>query len=494
MPTISYLKLHAVLAQARTVLITSVPLDLCDKHELRLWASFVPGGVENIWIYRDTTELNQDYNNHLKACAKLEKTTFKLIRSVIKSKAKHNKADNSAHKKEVKAEMKNKGGRDKEMVKAKQTDNPRMSNKVQVPLGIQVILSSLRTPLSGHSVSRLSPNARGETGQRLRLFWSSTRRLGKGLTTGWDSWVGLERKLIQSSGARLNKSIDKKQPTLLHGETKPRLLGSAFIQCNLQMGAHVLAQCVSHHQPLAMLEKWYEVSPKDVIWDNIDVCLSSCPGTIVLIIVWFAPVAFVGTFNNVSALCKKVLWLCWINNVPTPFPGIIQEVQTFLIDYTPYATQADNEVVRSGLCYFLFLVMFLIVTLSSGLTNTATQIIENPTSAISDLVIQLPGTSIFFSPGREVCFCNWFLGRTPRQAYGVTFLMPKADFGLVMPQMLLLATIALDYSVLSLIINALATLLFMLFFFSWLTWVFDQPDEFDTGGKYFPIAINFTCT
>lgn len=81
---------------------------------------------------------------------------------------------------------------------------------------------------------------------------------------------------------------------------------------------------------------------------------------------------------------------------------------------------------------------------------------------------------------------KWLLGRTPRQAYAVTFMMPKvrssahitacladvkafvqADFGLVLPRMSLLATIALAYSVLSPVINPLATVSFMLFFFSW---------------------------
>ena len=82
---------------------------------------------------------------------------------------------------------------------------------------------------------------------------------------------------------------------------------------------------------------------------------------------------------------------------------------------------------------------------------------------------------------------KWFLGRTPRQAYSVTFMMPKvrrpslacgrpcadvrcraqADFGLVLPRISLLATIALAYSVLSPIINGLAMLSFLLFFVSW---------------------------
>ena len=81
---------------------------------------------------------------------------------------------------------------------------------------------------------------------------------------------------------------------------------------------------------------------------------------------------------------------------------------------------------------------------------------------------------------------KWFLGRTPRQAYAVTFLMPQvisssnarhifliiistiqADFGLVLPRISLLATIALTYSVLSPVINGLATVAFFLFFFAW---------------------------
>ena len=93
-----------------------------------------------------------------------------------------------------------------------------------------------------------------------------------------------------------------------------------------------------------MAEKFIEVSPKDVIWDNIDVrtlvaCgmwrrqadgprrqdgayetrfryVTSWMGSIALIILWFAPVAFVGTLSNVSTLCEKVRCVrhvrCWL--------------------------------------------------------------------------------------------------------------------------------------------------------------------------------------
>ena len=53
---------------------------------------------------------------------------------------------------------------------------------------------------------------------------------------------------LQEEISKLNKSINEKRQMLATAEKMPKPLGSAFIQCNLQMGAHVLAQCVSYHE------------------------------------------------------------------------------------------------------------------------------------------------------------------------------------------------------------------------------------------------------
>lgn len=108
---------HSHLAQARTVLITTIPEEMCDEKELRLWASFVPGGIQNIWIYRDTTvrsllhiqclivqnlydqELNNLHKARLKACKNLEAASAKLIRRVVIAKGKQDKLDAKAKKK-----------------------------------------------------------------------------------------------------------------------------------------------------------------------------------------------------------------------------------------------------------------------------------------------------------------------------------------------------------------------------------------------------------
>ena len=43
---------HTNCAQSRTVLITGIPKKLLTEDALRQFASFVPGGVAHVWIYR----------------------------------------------------------------------------------------------------------------------------------------------------------------------------------------------------------------------------------------------------------------------------------------------------------------------------------------------------------------------------------------------------------------------------------------------------------
>ncbi|KIP05884.1 hypothetical protein PHLGIDRAFT_119442 [Phlebiopsis gigantea 11061_1 CR5-6] len=600
---------HSCLAQARTVLITNVPPELCNEHDLRRWASFVPGGVQDVWLYRDTKSLNTDYKERLKVCKKLEKATSKLIRSVVKAKGSHDKVEDQRYRKEHKSEWKQRQAeeathekeqrrehkaREKEEKKEhKALDKRRKegeeearrveeeylrSREIASPKALKTKSRSrdVGRPSADTTVAYTDPSAyddvdigfenhpdirphRGRTttgeleagripstppddtdpARLLELHAPPEKRPKHRL-----GFLGLFGKKVDTIEwckdeiARLNASIDEKRGALANADTMPPPLGSAFIQCNLQMGAHILAQCVSYDEPLMMAQKWIEVSPKDVIWDNIDDSvyetrfryITSWIGSIVLIIIWFAPVAFVGTLSNVATLCEKVSWLCWIRDSPTPVPGIIQGILpplflAILFAILPWLLKGlawYENIPRWSLLsisvykrYFLFLVIhgFLVVTLSSGFTTVASQIIEQPTQTVSALAQQLPSAAIFFltwtltqgltGAGSALLQVGqlighyvkkWLLGRTPRQAYQVGFKMPKADFGLVLPRISLLATIALAYSVLSPIINPLATVSFMLFFFSWkflLTWVFDQPDESETGGLYFPLAINF---
>jgi hypothetical protein len=60
---------------------------------------------------------------------------------------------------------------------------------------------------------------------------------------------------MQDEITRLNAEIAEGRKHIASRKS----LGTAFIECTLQLGAHVLAQCVSYHEPLKMVDKWIEV-------------------------------------------------------------------------------------------------------------------------------------------------------------------------------------------------------------------------------------------
>lgn len=495
-------KSHSRLAQARTVLITNVPDELANDHDLRQFCSFVPGGIERIWIYRDSRDLNKNFEARQKACKKLEAASSKLLRAATKEWVRRQKAQHKFAK------------------KVRKPRDVEKAEKEAAEEGFDVNALIPPSP-SREFMDDLVPE---EKRPKHRLGTLGVVGIGKKVDT--IEWCKVEI-------AKLNAAIEEGKQQL--GERKP--LGSAFVECNLQIGAHVLAQCVSYHEPLFMGDKYIEVSPKDMIWSNLDDgayemrarYIMSLAATIGLIIAWAAPVAFIGSISNVSGLCARLPWVRWVCSAPTPIPGIISGVLppvllALLMIILPQILRAlawFECIPRYSFLqvsvykrYYAFLVVhgFLIVTLSSAITSTISDIITQPTNAVENLASRLPDASIFFltymitqgltgaasaliqlGPLIFHFIRKWFLGRTPRQAYGVTFLMPAANFGTVLPRISLLATIGLAYSVLSPIINGLATVAFFLLFLAWkflLTQVFDQPDESETGGQYFYLALS----
>ncbi|KAJ8076810.1 phosphate metabolism protein 7 [Marasmius tenuissimus] len=489
---------HSRLAQARTVLITSVPEELANEHDLRQFASFVPGGIDKVWIYRDTRSLNKLFEDRQWFCDTLESAEV----SVLKKATMAWRTKVKAHKKMVKRQKKGKGDDVEKRIS-------RMPSGEELEIGepSRELLDELVPP--------------DERPKRRMGFWGLFGR-----KVDLIEWCSDEI-------ARLNQEIEELRSK--HAEGK--FLGSVFIRCNLQMGAHVLAQCVGYHEPLRMYDKWMEVNPKDIVWHNLDDgalemrgrYVVSWAATIGLLIVWFFPVAAIGTLSNLDDLCRKVKWLQWACDAPNPVPGIIQGILPplllallfvilpFILRFLAWYECIPRYSLISISVYhrfFLFLLLhgFLIVTISSGLTKAIEGILNNPTQTIQLLARELPGASIFFLTymvsqglaGAGIALSQLipillhfirkiFLGRTPRQAYNVTFLMPSADIDITLPRLSLLATIGLAYSVLNPLINPLAFISYGTFFIAYkllFGQVFDQPDDRETGGLYFPMAIS----
>ncbi|KZV98973.1 hypothetical protein EXIGLDRAFT_831757 [Exidia glandulosa HHB12029] len=354
-------KTHSKLAQARTVLITGIPKELLSESALREFASFVPGGVSNIWIYRESKALTDLYEDREEACQKLETACTHLLR-----RATHIQAKNMTR------------------ALAKGQDVP-------PPNPTLALLESLVPP-------KKRPHHRLGL---LGLF-------GKKVDT------------IEWAKAVL-PDLDRRIAAARHDLQHVPPAGSAFIEFNLQLGAHVMDQCLSYHEPLKMVDKWVEVAAEDVVWSNIDDgsyetrlrFILSWAATIGLI-VGFAPIAaFVTSISNLSALCEHTPWLAWVCKAPAIATGLLQGVLPPLLmailfmlvphilrllawfECVPRVTLISQRVYTR---YFIFLVVhgFITGTLASGLIAAIPQALDNPKTIVQQLANNLPKASIYF--------------------------------------------------------------------------------------------------
>lgn len=318
-------------------------------------------------------------------------------------------------------------------------------------------------------------------------------------------------------------------------ETYP-VINSAFITFRKQISAHLAGQALIHHEPYRMSKKYIEVAPSDVIWSNLTLnpyetkvrYAISWGITIALIVFWAIPVAFVGTISNISGVCTKESWLAWLCKIPSPVLGIIQGILppvllAVLMMLLPIVLRllAKFEGIpkKTGLelslmtRYFMFQVIhsFLIVTLSSGIFASLNQLASNPTSIPSILAQQLPQASIFFLTyitlqglsGVAGGFLQivplaiyyvklYLLGSTPRSIWGIKYGLRNVAWGTLFPNTTLLTVIALGYSIIAPIINGLACATFFAFYMLYkylFLWQYQQDLTTDTGGLFFPKAI-----
>ena len=219
--------------------------------------------------------------------------------------------------------------------------------------------------------------------------------------------------------ARLNVEIEKDQSE----PDKFPLMNSAFVQFNHQVAAHMACQAVSHHMPNQMAPRMIEVSPDDVIWGNMSirwwerylrtgVVAAMFVG---IIIGWAFPVTFTGLLSQVNYLTATFAWLRWLRKAPTWVLSIIQGILPqallgLLLLVLPMILRllAQNQGVHTGMAIeltvqtyyfiFLFVQVFLVVSISSGITTVIAQLTKSPQSVPSILAQNLPkATNYFFS-------------------------------------------------------------------------------------------------
>lgn len=217
--------------------------------------------------------------------------------------------------------------------------------------------------------------------------------------------------------ARLNAEIADDQA---HEERFP-LMNSAFIQFNHQVAAHMACQSVSHHIPRQMTPRTVEVNPNYVLWDNLSmkwweryVRMFGVVAIIVgLIISWGIPISFTGALSQITTLTGKLPWLNWILSLPTWLISFIQGVLPplflailfavlpimlrFLAGLTGTTTMGERELLVQNFYFaFVFIQLFLVVSIATGITTAIKDIIDNPVGIPQTLAENLPKAANYF--------------------------------------------------------------------------------------------------
>ncbi|RDB30694.1 Uncharacterized protein RSN1 [Hypsizygus marmoreus] len=512
---------HAKSVQANTLLVTGIPAKYLSQEALLKLFDELPGGVKKIWINRNLKELPDIYDRRIAACSKLESGETALMKTAAKLRL-------AALKKQGKKAKSSPEGVEEASI-PDHTIVPR-EKRPQHRLGW--------IPFTGKKVDTIDW-AREEIG-------ICTKLLDEGRAVIENDGLGVQDRSNEPQEDEDEDRADREEGS---GETsseankdkpkKPKSyppLNSAFVTFNKQIAAHLAMQVLTHHEPYRMSGKHVEVSPDDVIWANLGLNpyeqkvrrTLSYAATAGLIILWAFPVAFVGIISNVYHLCDTASWLSWICELPKIVVGIIAGILppvllAVLMMLLPIILRLlarfEGIPKYSGLelslmtRFFIFQVIhsFLIVTLSAGIIAALPGLINNPTSIPTLLAQNLPQSSTFFLTyvilqglaGVAGGFLQivpliiyyvklFILGSTPRSVYGIKYRLRDVAWGTAFPGVTLLVVIALGYSIISPIINGLACATFFMFYqlYKYLfLWQYGQPSTRETGGLFFPKAI-----
>lgn len=337
--------------------------------------------------------------------------------------------------------------------------------------------------------------------------------------------------------ARLNHEIETDQA---NPERYP-LMRSAFIQFNHQVAAHMACQSVIHHVPKHMAPRTVEISPNDVIWDNMAVSWWSewlrtaiSIGVVVgMIILWAFPVGFTGSISQLDGLVRTFPWLgalaknATVWKVATAVAGVLPAVllalllwlvpvvMEFLAGFKGAKTGTQKtETVQQFYFAFLFVQVFLIVSLASGAIAIIEDVLKDPTKITNTIASKLPSAANYFfsymilqslsvSSGTLLqigALVNWYLisrifNSTARSKWTTNTTLPDVKWGSYFPVYTNFACIALVYSIIAPIISIFAIITFsLLWIANRYSMLYVNRLSVDTGGILYPRALNQTFT
>lgn len=421
---------HRLKASSTTVLITNIPEELCSFDAMmELYGDF-PGGVRRIWINRDFRSLVDKVTMRNRFERLLEEAETDLVRKAIQGhrslkerQARHTaRQDRQTEDGDGAIELLADGGRPgfapvtvaaEQAVREKPGASPRPTTPAECESDLQYDLAS-KAVWTTYLRSKQRPTMKISRPNSTAA--SKIPLLGTFFKTKVDTIYYCRRELN-----RLNEEIEHEvEKADSYSEN-----GSAFIQFNSQKAAHLACQAIADTVPRQMTQRLIELSPAEINWPNLGLSWAARNTRLALFILVFIILIFIfglisvftGILSRVSTLSDSTSWLRWVGTLPTwllsfiqgTLPPVIQVILlsgplpivlralTNRLEGSVTASQGERSL---QLWYFIFLMieLFIIPTISSGLTSIVQSLVNNPfgTSIPNILATNLPTASNYY--------------------------------------------------------------------------------------------------
>ncbi|KAH3673239.1 hypothetical protein WICPIJ_009858 [Wickerhamomyces pijperi] len=310
-----------------------------------------------------------------------------------------------------------------------------------------------------------------------------------------------------------------------------------FIQFDRSLPAHLLNQVQISNKFNQLDKTMLYTDPKDMNWSNLAVQSNLLVFVRVIIgnflacvitLGWVIPVAFIGLVTQMPYLTALYPFLSWMKLLPEYITDVISNLLSVILlmclsELVPYIFRwlstikckrsgAEIELdVQRWMFFFLFLHIFLIVTISSGFTVILQGLLNNPVSIPNILATNLPKCSNFFFTYILVRGLSYFGNTlvqnyqlfkyffidplrwsTPRRKFEGLASPPVYKWGSIYATFSVLGSIGLIYSILSPLILVFCVISFAMILISFkysLKYQYSQVNHSENYGQFYPRAL-----
>jgi len=264
---------HSCTAQACSVLVTGIPPKYLSELSLTRLFNHLPGGVRQVWINRDLKDMPDLYERRLKACDLLESAETSLLNIAVKRNRKKQKKAGEAGNKEHSPAGDPEAPHEallEELVPRQKRPSHRLPLFSWMPFSIPFVGKTVDTIEWAREQVR---DLTAQLEQRREILAQDIRRTSAAEveTTVRKHNIGAGKLSIAVPSVPVSIPLVGTVPAVDFSDQTYHPANAAFILFNKQLAAHIAAQTLTHDEPYRMSasQKYIEVAPDDVIWDNL---------------------------------------------------------------------------------------------------------------------------------------------------------------------------------------------------------------------------------